>query len=153
MIALRPARSTDAGTLGAMMTGAARPWKPLLHSGAEDIAHVGTMIERGWVTVAADAQGRPRGFMALEAGYVHALFIATHSQRRGIGRALLGAAQQRRDRLDLWTFEANTPARRFYRAAGFVEIARGDGSRNDEGLPDIHFRWDRADASRQERRA
>lgn len=140
---LRPARSLDAGQMGAMISEAvaARPWKPRLHSGAEDIAHADALIARGWVTVAETATGAVAGFLAREGGYVHALFIAPAWQRRGIGRALIARAKAASPALDLWTFAANTAARRFYEEAGFAEIARGDGSDNEEGLPDIHYRW------------
>ena len=142
--ALRPARSLDAGPLGAMISAARaeRVWKPRLHSAAEDIAHAGAMISRGWVTVAeAPSGGTVTGFLAREGSYVHALFIAPGWQRRGIGQALVARAKAESPALDLWTFAANTAARRFYEGAGFAEIERGDGSDNDEGLPDIHFRW------------
>ena len=32
-------------------------------------------------------------------------------------------------------------ARRFYEARAFVEIARGDGSGNEEHQPDIRYAW------------
>ena len=142
--ALRPARSLDAGPMGAMMSAAvaARAWKPRLHSAAEDIAHADVLIARGWVTVAEAAEGGPvTGFLAREGSYVHALFIAPGWQRRGIGRALMAHAKAGSPALDLWTFAANTAARRFYEGTGFAEIERGDGSDNEEGLPDIHYRW------------
>ncbi|MDO6586779.1 GNAT family N-acetyltransferase [Salipiger sp. 1_MG-2023] len=148
---LRPARSLDAGRLGAMMTEAAPHWKPMLHSGAEDIAHVGEMIARGWVTVAE--QGAPVGFIAREGRYIHALFVSAAAQRAGIGRALLDAAQQAEDQLDLWTFEANAPARRFYESAGFTVVGRGTGTNNAEGLPDVQYRWQSPTPQRQERKA
>ncbi|MAU46817.1 MAG: GNAT family N-acetyltransferase [Yangia sp.] len=141
---LRPARPTDAGRLGAMMSDAAteRPWKPRLHSGAEDIAHAGQMIDAGWVTVAEDdADGALLGFLAREDVYVHALFVAPAAQGTGIGRALMAEAQSHCPTLELWTFEANHGAQRFYERAGFTVVGRSDGSQNDEGLPDIHYRW------------
>ncbi|WP_417719619.1 GNAT family N-acetyltransferase [Salipiger sp.] len=141
---LRPARSTDAGKLGAMISEAVaeRPWKPRLHSGAEDIAHVGRMIERGWVTVAEDGDSpAPVGFIARERDYIHALFITPRAQRAGVGRALIEAAQEQCDRLELWTFAANKGALRFYDRAGFDIIGRGDGSGNEEGLPEVRFCW------------
>lgn len=144
-VRLRPARPTDAGTLGEMMTEAVsdRPWKPRLHSGAEDIAHAGEMIERGWVTVAESRDGGSLlGFLAREGAYVHALFIAPAAQGCGIGRQLVSAAQAESPRLELWTFEANGRAKRFYERAGFAIVARGDGTSNAEGLPDIHYRWE-----------
>ncbi|EPX82051.1 GNAT family N-acetyltransferase [Salipiger mucosus] len=142
---LRPARSTDAGTLGALMTEAVaqRAWKPRLHSGAQDIAHAGRMIDAGWVTVAEDAAGAPLGFLAREGAYVHALFVAGPARGTGLGRALIGEAQRACDRLELWTFAANSGARRFYERAGFAEVHLGDGRDNDEGLPDVHYRWER----------
>ncbi len=141
---LRPARPTDAGSLGAMITSAveAHAWKPLLHSGAEDIAHAGSMIERGWVTVAEDGAGEVLGFLAREGSYVHALFVAPGSQGCGIGRALLQDAQRATRRLELWTFVANTRAQRFYERAGFAVTKRGDGSANEEGLPDLFYVWE-----------
>ena len=37
--------------------------------------------------------------------------------------------------------QANLRASRFYRAAGFIEVARSDGAGNDFGLPDVRFEW------------
>jgi GNAT superfamily N-acetyltransferase len=123
---------------------ATRQWKPRLHSGAQDIAHVGTLIDRDWVTV-AETDGLPRGFLAREAGYVHALFVAGHSQGRGLGSALLREAMRHCPKLELWTFQRNTGAHRFYLRHGFAEVARTEGD-NEEGLPDIRFLWRRPDA-------
>ncbi|WP_367576911.1 GNAT family N-acetyltransferase [Pseudoponticoccus marisrubri] len=143
MIALRPARSTDAGKLGEMITRAvaAHDWKPVLHTGAEDIAHAGRLIDRGWVTVAVDADDRVAGFLAREGGYIHALFVAPQAQGKGAGTALIAQAKRDCDRLELWTFQANRGARRFYEREGFAEAERSDGARNEEGLPDIRFTW------------
>lgn len=139
---LRAAQPVDAGALGAMMTEAvaARAWKPRLHSGAEDIAHAGALIDRGWVTV-ADLAGVPAGFIAREGAYIHALFVAAQAQGRSLGSALLRDAMARAGRLELWTFERNIGARRFYERHGFAEVARSAGD-NEEGLPDIRYCWE-----------
>lgn len=144
-LGLRLARSTDAGRLGAMLTAAilSRPWKPRLYSGAQEIAFVARMIDRGWVTVAADGADAPLGFAAREQDHIHALYVAPATQRVGVGSALLGDAQSTCARLTLWTFEANGGARRFYERAGFVAVDRTDGA-NEEGLPDILYHWERS---------
>ncbi|WGW03689.1 GNAT family N-acetyltransferase [Tropicibacter oceani] len=139
---LRPARSTDAGKLGAMMSEAVAgfDWKPMLHSGAEDIAHAGKLIDRGWVTVAA--QDRTLlGFIARDDEYVHALHVAANAQGGGVGKALIDHAKAQCRRLELWTFAANTGAQRFYEREGFAVLERTDGASNEEGLPDIRYRW------------
>ena len=59
--------------------------------------------------------------------------------------ALLRAEKRRCDRLALRVFEANAAARRFYRREGFVEVARCDGRRNEETLPEIACLWARED--------
>lgn len=143
-LTLRPARSTDAGKLGVMITEAvdARPWKPRLHTGAQDIMHMGQLIDSGVVTV-AELDERVAGFLALDGQELDALFVASWAQGRRVGTALLNEAKARSEVLDLWTFQQNTGAQRFYLRHGFAEIARTDGD-NDEGLPDIRYRWRRA---------
>ena len=143
---LRDAEALDAGAAGAILGACFReyPWMPVLYSGAEEIAHVGNMIEMGWVRVATGTEDRGlRGFIAREAGYIHALYVARGARGHGVGRALMAEAMAACDRLELRTFEANLGARRFYRQLGFVEVERGDGRDNDEGLADVGLVWER----------
>ncbi|KMK66776.1 GNAT family N-acetyltransferase [Puniceibacterium sp. IMCC21224] len=145
-VILRPARSTDAGKLGEMISSAVRDndWKPQLHSAVEDIVHAGQMIDHGWVTVAARGQGGAVvGFIARNEDYVHALYIHPNTRGDGVGRMLIEDAQAASDRLELWTFEANAGARKFYEREGFTADRRTDGADNDEGLPDILYVWER----------
>ncbi|WP_349539307.1 GNAT family N-acetyltransferase [Sagittula sp. NFXS13] len=146
-IRLRPANPLDAGRLGDIITQAtlAAKWKPRLHNSVEDIAHAGQMIDKGWITV-AELDHQTAGFIAREDSYVHCLFIAEEEQGRGVGAALLDDAKAAQDRLELWTFQTNTDAQRFYRREGFELIEETDGSANDEGLPDVKFLWQRATA-------
>ena len=41
--------------------------------------------------------------------------------------------------LRLYTFARNEGARRFYERHGFVAVAFGDGSGNQEGEPDVRY--------------
>ena len=143
-VLLRPARPTDAGATGAILTAFNEdtPWMPKLHSGAETISFTGHLIERGWVDV-AEAEGQVTGFLAREGEAIHALYIAPDAQGQGIGTALLQRAQAASPRLSLWTFQANTGAQRFYKRHGFAEVLRTSGTGNDEKLPDIRMFWQR----------
>ncbi|WP_299153272.1 GNAT family N-acetyltransferase [uncultured Tateyamaria sp.] len=139
---IRPARSTDAGAVGGILSEFidTTPWMPRLHSRAEDVGFAGHMIDQGWVYV-AEQDGHVAGFAARNGPEVHALYVAAKARRTGLGSALLRTMQEQTDRLDLWTFQANLDAQAFYTAHGFCEVTRTDGTRNDEGLPDIHLTW------------
>lgn len=141
---LRPASQTDAGRVGAILSAFVddTDWMPRVHTRAEDLAHAGTLIDRGWVTV-VESEGTVQGFLALEDQVVQSLYIAAPLHGRGLGAALLNNAKAGLDRLTLWTFAANTGAQRFYAKHGFAELQRTDGARNDEGLPDIEYEWRR----------
>ncbi len=143
-VILRPARSTDAGTTGAILHGFAREndWMPELHSEAETIAFCGRMIDLGWVTV-AEMQGQVAGFLALNGDEVQSLYLAASARGQGIGQKLLDHAKAQHIELNLYAFQANHPACRFYERNGFAEVSRGDGSENDENLPDIKYVWTR----------
>jgi hypothetical protein len=45
--------------------------------------------------------------------------------------------------LELWCFQANARARRFYEARGFRPIRFTDGDGNEEKTPDVRYRWER----------
>jgi GNAT superfamily N-acetyltransferase len=143
-VRLRPARSTDAGCVGAILSEFVdgTEWMPRVHTRAEDLAHAGALISRGWVTV-AELDGTVSGFCACDGAEVDALYIAARARGRGLGSALLQRLQDRQAHLALWTFQANIRAQSFYRRHGFVELHRTDGARNDEKLPDVRLEWRR----------
>jgi GNAT superfamily N-acetyltransferase len=83
------------------------------------------------------------GIIAFREGWIDQLYILPRWQGRRIGTALLQVAQDRFDRLSLWTFQRNKRARRFYESHGFVAISETDGSRNEEKDPDVMYSWQR----------
>ncbi|MEU6861434.1 GNAT family N-acetyltransferase [Glycomyces sp. NPDC046736] len=91
-----------------------------------------------WV---AERHGVPVAFAALNGDWLDHLYVAPAAQGRGIGEALLAKVKRRRDTLDLHVFAQNTGARAFYARHGFSVVGEGDGSQNEEGLPDLHLRW------------
>jgi len=79
--------------------------------------------------------------MVLDGHWVDQLYVDPTWTGRGIGSRLLAEAKALHpDRLDLWTFQSNTMARRFYERHGFVACEMTDGS-NEEGAPDVHYLW------------
>jgi len=84
-----------------------------------------------------------RGIIAFREGWIDQLYVLPTAQRRGVGKDLLQVAQKAFDRLQLWTFQRNAPARRFCEARGFALIQQTDGARNEEKEPDALYLWTR----------
>ena len=112
-------------------------WMPRVHPHEDVRRHMREVVfaeRQVWVC------SRPAGaFLALaDDGFITALYSAHPG--RGRGKALLEHVKRERSYLQLWTFVADTGARRFYAREGFAEVARTDGD-NEEGLADIRFEW------------
>lgn len=144
---IRPADQADATAVMAVWLRsrrAAAPDVPVpIHADDEVQAWVaGTLLaeRETWVVVGGEA-GDVVAVMALDGCWIDQLYVDPARQREGIGTKLLElAVEQRPYGLDLWTFEANVGARRFYERHGFGVVVRTDGW-NEEGAPDIRYRW------------
>ncbi|MGQ0743620.1 MAG: GNAT family N-acetyltransferase [Acidimicrobiales bacterium] len=79
--------------------------------------------------------------MVLEPGWIDQLYVDPEHTGRGLGSLLVDLAKSvQPGGLDLWTFQSNASARRFYERHGFVEVMRTDGD-NEEGAPDVRYHW------------
>ena len=64
------------------------------------------------------------------------------AQGRGTGSTLLQKAMEcAGGLLELWTFQRNHAARRFYERHGFTAVVFTDGADNEEREPDVLYRW------------
>jgi len=82
------------------------------------------------------------GMLAFNNTEINQLYIHNDFQRLGIGTKLLKIAKDSSPgKLQLYTFEVNSGAQRFYENQGFVII--GSGSENEENLPDILYEWNK----------
>jgi ribosomal protein S18 acetylase RimI-like enzyme len=92
-----------------------------------------------WVAVAGDELV---GFLSLREAFLEQLYLAPWWTGHGVGSRLVELAKQRRPAgLELFTFQVNDGARRFYERHGFVAVWFGDGSENEEGQPDVRYAW------------
>ena len=80
--------------------------------------------------------------MVLADDWVDQLYVAPEWTGNGLGSRLIEVAKRRRPGgLQLWTFQSNLGAQRFYERHGFSDAERTDGSGNEEGEPDVRFVW------------
>lgn len=149
MIAYRPALASDAPAIARILRSAMRtamPWLPDLHTPEEDLWFVtNRLLPDGRVTV-AEEDGGIVGYMAVSAAgdWIEHLYLLPSHGRRGIGSELVRRAQASAEQLQLWAFQRNLPARRFYERHGFRAVEVTDGSGNEEKMPDVRYLW-RAD--------
>ena len=83
------------------------------------------------------------GFSARDGAWLMNLYVKPGWTGRKVGSRLLEAvlieAAAATSVLRLHTFARNEGARRFYERHGFVAVAFGDGSGNEEGEPDVRY--------------
>lgn len=145
-ITIRPARLEEAGVIADLWLGSraasipANP--PPVHSGAEVHEHIAQLVGgEAEVFVAEHAEEGVVGLLVLRAGWVDDLHVDPAQTGRGVGSVLVAFAKRHSSgALDLWTFQSNLGARRFYERHGFVAVEMTEGD-NEEGEPDVHYRW------------
>jgi GNAT superfamily N-acetyltransferase len=87
--------------------------------------------------LAAEADGGVVAYAWLHEGWLRGLYVHPSYQRRGIGAQLLSELKKiAGNGLNLWVFEANEGAIRFYERHGAKTVRTTDGSGNEEKLPD-----------------
>jgi GNAT superfamily N-acetyltransferase len=140
-IRLRPATASDARAIARIMRAALASfdWMPMVHTSDEDLAFIAGIVLPGQeVTVAETGEGVV-GFIAVHGEWVEQLYLHPAWTGRGIGGRLIHEATAAMPVIFLHCFQANEGARRFYERHGFVAETFGDGSQNEEGLPDIRY--------------
>jgi GNAT superfamily N-acetyltransferase len=94
--------------------------------------------EEVWV---AAKGGAVIALLALEDEWIDQLYVDPDFVGDGLGSSLIAVAKaERPGGLKLWTFAANTGARRFYERHGFVATGATNGD-NEEGAPDVRYEW------------
>ena len=122
----------------------ALPWLTGLHSADEDRWFYRERVFKACHVWGAFDGGEMTGIIAFRNDWIDQLYVLTPFQGRGVGTELLEIAKRTCDRLQLWTFQRNLQARRFYEVRGFVLVEQTDGAGNEEKEPDARYLWTRA---------
>jgi len=147
LFTLRPARVADAPAMAEIHISArdsAPGMPPSIHSPADIHAWMARALASGDAALVAERNGTVVGYAHYPGSNELAdLYVLPSNQGRGVGAALLEAVKEARPGgFELWVFEANVEARRFYEKRGLVEVERTDGRGNEEGVPDVKMRWE-----------
>jgi L-amino acid N-acyltransferase YncA len=98
------------------------------------------------VWVAESAAGSIVGLMVLgQPDWLEHIYINASATGRGLGARMLDVARSELagDQIQLWTFQSNVGAHRFYERHGFVAVQTTDGD-NEEKAPDVRYVWRRS---------
>jgi GNAT superfamily N-acetyltransferase len=144
---LRRATSADAveaAELYLRSRNALASYAPLAHSEAAVRDWVADILIPSDSVIVAINNDRIVGLVAHSVAdgvaWVDQLYVCPQFKRQGIGTSLLEAVKSQTDcTLQLYTFQMNHDAAQFYEQHGFVAIAYSDGSRNEEGCPDVLY--------------
>lgn len=147
-VVIRESRRADTDPIADVFlrARAAMTFLPRTHTDEQTRNWLAEVVVHQRVHVATVA-GTVVGFAAAEECWLHHLYVDPAWQGRGIGTALLRTACDGSDRVQLWVFQANDGARRFYERHGFTLGELTEGDANEERQPDARYEWVSSDVA------
>jgi ribosomal protein S18 acetylase RimI-like enzyme len=145
----RPATQADAEAVAQVYLTSRRKFvsfAPVAHSDEAVFQWIrDILIPTNQVTV-VEKDEKIIGMMALstdgEIGWIDQLYLHPNVVGCGIGTQLIEQAKaELGSPIQLYTFQENQVASRFYERHGFKAIYYGDGSGNEEKCPDVLYEW------------
>ncbi|HSS85904.1 MAG TPA: GNAT family N-acetyltransferase [Reyranella sp.] len=143
----RQATLDDAGGIAAVFSSSLRllTFLPVLHTVEEDRRFIEHIILEECEVIVAEGGAGIVSFLARNGEEIRLLYSHPDFIGSGAGSLLLDAVKKSSVvALELWCFQANARARRFYEERGFRAVRFTDGRDNEEKVPDVRYRWERA---------
>ena len=143
---VRPATNSDAQAIASLWIRSRQASIPAIpepiHSDGEIHRWVSDVLLPGGGTWLVEDDDELIGMMTLREGWIDQLYVDPKYVGQGRGSSLMAHAKLLRpEGLNLWTFQSNVRARQFYETHGFRPVSETTGD-NEEGAPDVHYRWD-----------
>jgi len=138
-------RSTTADTAPIadlfLASRATMTYLPPLHTDDETRAFIAGVVA-GKETWVAERNGAVVGFAVVDGGWLEHLYVHPSRFNTGTGAKLFEQATQEHPQgFQLWVFQKNAGARRFYEHHGCALEKLTDGADNEEKLPDALYVW------------
>jgi GNAT superfamily N-acetyltransferase len=139
---IRRASATDASAIGHVFLRARDRMDYLPRIPDADRPELGRVLAERYEVWVAVEDGSVVGFAGVSPGWLDHLYVEPDAQNAGIGTALLEHAKAiQPGGLELWIFQRNDGARRFYERHGFELVESTDGAGNMEKEPDARYEW------------
>ena len=142
--AVRPVRTQDIAACAKIVNAwiDETDWMPRIHTPEDVLKHYKTVVYHNAKILVVASSDSVMGFIALGRDHsATALYVDERYRNQGIGHLLVEKAKSEfPDFIQLWTFQQNISAQRFYIREGFQIIHKTDGD-NDEALPDYLLEW------------
>lgn len=120
------------------------PWLSGLDTREEDRLFFRETVFPQCTLWGATENGAIIGFAAMRDGWLDHLYVLAQFQSRGVGSLLLRHCQAQSGELQLWTFQQNCGASRFYQTHGFELVRTTEAIESTDHEPDALYRWKRA---------
>jgi ribosomal protein S18 acetylase RimI-like enzyme len=117
------------------------PYLPKLHSAEEDLEYFKNKVFVENKIIIACKNRNIVGFCAFNQEWLNHLYVLPEYQGNNIGKILLEKAMEESQKLQLWTFQKNNAAIKFYEKNGFELVRITDGQDNEEKEPDALYCW------------
>ncbi len=140
---IRRATNADAQAVADVFLAAraTMTYLPQLHPPDETRGFIAGVVrdKESW---AAERDGRIVGFAVVDGGWLEHLYVHPLRFNSGTGGKLFRhAAAQHPQGFQLWVFQQNAGARRFYERHGCALVRLTDGADNEEKTPDALYVW------------
>ena len=143
----RQATLDDAGAIAAVFSSSVQllTFLPVLHTVEEDLQFIENVILKECEVIVAEGDAGIVSFLARHGEEIRLLYSHPDAIGSGAASELFDAVKKSGVvALELWCFQANERARRFYEERGFRAVRFTDGRDNEEKVPDVRYRWERA---------
>lgn len=146
---LRKATIADANAIANVYLASRKKFiffAPLVHTDNDIHEWVREDLLPSEQVIVAEEKGAIVGMMSLTidegVGRIRQLYILPKAVGQGIGTSMVKMAKSiLGSRIQLYTFQENSGARRFYERHGFHAIEFSDGSNNEENCPAVLYEW------------
>jgi GNAT superfamily N-acetyltransferase len=115
---------------------------PTIHPLHEVIEYITSVRVANGSSYVLEQNDKILAWLDVADGWVHHLCVRRGETGKGFGKELLAYAKLKSpEGLQLWTFQVNDGARRFYKREGFQEVELTNGENCEEKQPDVRLVW------------